>query len=105
MAVGGKIGVPLGGGTLGEGVPGVGSGGNETKGGGVGEGDGLGEKGTKTGCESCGVGVGDALATPVLPGRMKATSMAPMTSPMIASARAAMIGSRFSPDATARRLG
>ena len=84
---------------------GVGSAGNEKNGAGVGEGDGVGVMGTKIGSDETGEGVALADAAPPPPGRAKATSMAPMTSPTRASASAAMIGSRLPPDATARRLG
>jgi hypothetical protein len=86
----------------GDGVPGVGSGAKVWITGTVG--DGVGVIWTKIGCDSCGDGVGEPVATPP-PGRAKATSMAPITSPTSARARAARMGSRLPPDATARRLG
>ena len=71
---------------------GVGSDGKVKNGAGVGEGDGVGEMGTKMGSDDTGDGVGEPLATPPPPGRAKATSIAPMTSPTRAKASAAMIG-------------
>ena len=84
---------------------GVGKGWKVTIGGGDGAAVGVGVMGTKIGSDETGEGVPVAEATPPPPGRAKATSMAPMTSPTRASASAAMIGSRLLPDATARRLG
>ena len=60
---------------------------------------------TKIGSDETGVPVGEAFATPPPPGRRKLTSSAPTTNPVIASARAAMIGTRLVPDDAARRLG